>query len=138
VPLHPSTTAHLRTYITQRRERGDHLLSAVFFPTRAGKRLHRSTVIPIFQQVTRRLGMRPREGQRSPSLHCLRHTYAVNRLRAWYLAGHDVQELLPHLAVYLGHCSPQESYWYLTATPELLTAAAERFHRYMEPEGGTR
>jgi integrase len=138
VPLHPSTTASLRTYITQRRDRGEHLLSDVFFPTRTGKRLHRSTLIKVFQQVTQRLGLRPREGQRAPSLHCLRHTFAVNRLRTWYLAGHDVQALLPHLAVYLGHYSPHESYWYLTATPELLTAAAERFHRYAEPHGGAR
>jgi len=136
VPLHPSTTDHLRAYLTQRRARGDHLLSNVFFPTRTGKPLHRSTVIRVFQQITHRLGMRPREDQRAPSLHCLRHTFAVNRLRAWYAAGHEVQELLPHLSVYLGHCRPQESYWYLTATPELLTAAAERFQRYAEPEGG--
>jgi integrase/recombinase XerD len=42
----------------------------------------------------------------------------------------DVQGLLPHLSVYLGHVRPQESYWYLTATPELLAAAAERFRAY--------
>lgn len=41
-----------------------------------------------------------------------------------------MRELLPQLAVYLGHVRPEEMFWYLTATPELLTAASERFQRY--------
>ena len=44
-----------------------------------------------------------------------------------------MQALLPHLSVYLGHVRPQESYWYLTAPPDLLTAAAARFQRYAAP-----
>lgn len=44
--------------------------------------------------------------------------------------GVDVQALLPNLSVYLGHIRPQESYWYLTTTPELLTEAAARFECY--------
>ena len=59
-----------------------------------------------------------------------RHTFAVTRLRRWYQQGLDVQALLPHLSVYLGHIRPQESYWYLTAVPELLNVAAERFRQY--------
>ena len=46
-----------------------------------------------------------------------------------------IKARLPHLSVYLGHVRPQESYWYLSATPELLTAAAERFRCYTV-EGG--
>jgi len=56
-------------------------------------------------------------------------------MRLWYHKGVDVQAPLPHLSVYMGHVRPQESYWYLSATPELLTAAAERFHLYAA-EGG--
>jgi hypothetical protein len=33
---------------------------------------------------------------------------------------------------------PQESHWYLTATPELLGAAAERFRVYAASLGGER
>jgi hypothetical protein len=69
-------------------------------------------------------------------LRALRHSFAVQRMRHWYQEGYDVQSLLPHLSVYLGHVRPQESYWYLTATPELLTAAAERFRAYAAT-GGT-
>jgi hypothetical protein len=65
----------------------------------------------------------------------LRHSFAVQRLVHWYAAGADVALLLPHLSVYLGHVRPQESYWYLTAAPELLTPAALRFQAYVA-EGG--
>jgi hypothetical protein len=42
----------------------------------------------------------------------------------------DVSSWLPHLSVYLGHLNKEETYWYLTATPELLTAAGDAFCRY--------
>jgi integrase/recombinase XerD len=63
-------------------------------------------------------------------LMSFRHTFAVTRVQQWYEQGRDVQALLPHLSVYLGHVHPQESYWYLTAVPELLSAAAQRFQIY--------
>jgi len=37
-----------------------------------------------------------------------------------------VQARLPALSTYLGHASPAATYWYLTATPELLALAAGR------------
>jgi hypothetical protein len=40
--------------------------------------------------------------------------------------------MAPNLSVYLGHLNLQKSYWYLTATPELLGTAAERFQRYAD------
>jgi hypothetical protein len=49
----------------------------------------------------------------------------------------DVNKLLPHLSVYLGHAKPQNTYWYLTATPELLREAASRFERFAS-QGGER
>jgi hypothetical protein len=68
----------------------------------------------------------------------MRHSFAVRRMLAWYREGADVQALLPTLSVYLGHVRPQESYWYLTATPELLGAAADRFRVYAASSGGER
>jgi integrase/recombinase XerD len=83
-----------------------------------------------FTQLCRQLGLWPADDSRRPSLHALRHAFAIERIRCWYQEGADVQALLPHLSVYLGHVRPQESYWYLTATPELLGAAAARFQHY--------
>jgi integrase/recombinase XerD len=33
---------------------------------------------------------------------------------------------LPALSTYLGHVDPANTYWYLSATPELLVLVAER------------
>jgi hypothetical protein len=33
---------------------------------------------------------------------------------------------LPLLSTYLGHVDPKATYWYLSATPELLALAADR------------
>jgi len=51
-------------------------------------------------------------------------------LLAWYRSGADLRARLPELAIYLGHARPEYTYWYLTATPELLGAAADRFAAY--------
>jgi hypothetical protein len=49
----------------------------------------------------------------------------------------NVQELLPHLAVYLGHVGPENTYWYVTSTPELLQTAAARFDIHGSKEQAT-
>ena len=40
-----------------------------------------------------------------------------------------MQQLLPHLAVYLGHLGPENTYWYVSRTPELLLEASAHFER---------
>jgi integrase/recombinase XerD len=42
----------------------------------------------------------------------------------------DVNKLLPNLSVYLAHAKPQNTYWYLTATPDLLSKASSRFESF--------
>ena len=134
VPLHPATAQHLRHYQEQRKRLGYDALSDSFFISESGKALNHTCVWLSFRRLTRRLGILPPDGSRNPCLQCLRHTFAVERLREWYRLGVDVQALIPNLSVYLGHLRPQETYWHLTATPELLTAAAEKFQRYAEKE----
>jgi len=47
----------------------------------------------------------------------------------WYRAGVDVERHLPTLATYLGHVHVTDTYWYLSATPELLHWATKRLER---------
>ena len=136
VPVHPTTADQLRQYAWHRRHLGYQGVSEVFFPSKTGAVLHRATVSHVFHRLTQQLGIGSRAGGQTPTLQSLRHTFAVERLRLWYRAGLDVQALLPQLSVYLGHLRPQDTYWYLTATPELLTLAADRFQRYADAEGG--
>lgn len=90
-----------------------------------------------FARLCQRVAIAPTHGERAPCLTSLRHTFAVTRMQRWYQQGVDVQAVLPHRAVYLGHVHPQESDWYLTAGPELRRAAAHRFETFAH-RGGTR
>ena len=101
----------------------------VFLTNRMGKRLNYSSQHLMFGRLLRRAGIRAIPGQRRPSLHSFRHTFAVKRLTQWHRDRKNAQELLPHLSVYLGHVGPASTYWYLTATPELLRTAAQLFDR---------
>lgn len=135
VPLHPSTAQHLRQYAAVRTALHYDGLSDVFFVSEHGGPLHRGTLWRWFTTRCRTLGLGATAAGRRPSLSALRHSFAVERRRRWYAEGVDVQARLPHLSVYMGHVRPQESYWYVSATPELLMAAAERFGVYAA-EGG--
>jgi integrase/recombinase XerD len=52
----------------------------------------------------------------------------------WYRQGADVQRLVYHLSVYLGHARLAHTQVYLTMTPELLQQASNCFERYAHPE----
>jgi integrase/recombinase XerD len=65
--------------------------------------------------------------------HDLRHTFAVTTLLGWYRSGVDVQVRLPLLSAYLGHVDPGCTYWYLTATPELMQVVTQRLNQVGRP-----
>ncbi len=128
VPVHPTTAATLAAYLQRRQELGYHALSDIVFVSEQGGLLDVGLLGVWFGKLTRKLGLRPADKDaRRPSLHSFRHSFAIRRLRAWHEAGEDVQALLPTLSVYLGHVRPEDTYWYLTATPDLLRAAGARF-----------
>ncbi len=130
VPLHPTTADQLARYAARRRELAYEGLSDFFFVSAQGTALRVSGLDRWFGKLVLGLGLWPEAEKRWPCLTSFRHTFAIRRLRTWYEEGADLTVVLPHLSVYLGHVSPQETYWYLTATPELLTAAARRFQEY--------
>jgi integrase len=126
VPLHPTTAAALRAYATRRRRVATSRAGDAFFVSERGTPLSYHGFARAFVEVARRLGLRGPGGAPGLSPRALRHTFAVRRVLAWYRAGADVAARLPELAVYLGHVRPQDTYWYLTATPDVLRAAAAR------------
>jgi integrase/recombinase XerD len=63
-------------------------------------------------------------------LHDLRHRFALVTLVQWYRDGQDVQRRLPVLSAFLGHVQVSDTYWYLSACPELLDAAKQRLERH--------
>jgi integrase/recombinase XerD len=128
VPIHPTVAVALESYLDLRRKHSRDGWSDHVFVNRRGGPLDVHTIGRWFRKLARSQGIAPAsEHGLSPSLTSFRHTFAVRRLREWHKAGLDVQSLLPTLAVYLGHVGPESSYWYLSATPDLLRAAGARF-----------
>lgn len=124
VPLHPSTVSALARYLALRNERFSLRMSPSLFVATTGQRVRSKKLWKFWQGVIDGAGLAP--CGRRPRLHDLRHSFAVNTLRAWHEAGLDVEVRLPLLSTYLGHANPASTYWYLTATPDLLAAAARR------------
>lgn len=105
VPLHPSTTAALAGYVTTRNERFPQRADPALFLSATGRRLRDNKLWAHWQRAIDRSRIL-HAGARRPRLHDLRHSFAVNTLRAWHEAGLDVEARLPLLSTYLGHANP--------------------------------
>ena len=126
VPLHPTTLAMLTGYAARRDRLCPAPVSPGFFLTATGRRVQHRGVHQIFARLLTAAGIHTAPGRRRPRIHDLRHTFTVNVLIDWYEAGVDVPARLPVLSAFLGHSSPEATYWYLQATPQLLALAAQR------------
>jgi integrase/recombinase XerD len=130
VPLHPSSQKRLLAY----RERRNHHLAGrevadFFLVNRRGERMDSSNVRYTFYGLSRRTGLRRPGNNRGPRLHDFRHRFAASTLIRWYRNGEDVEQRLPILSTYLGHIHVADTYWYLTACPELMGLAVKRLER---------
>jgi integrase len=137
VVLHPSTAEQLRKYLRKRLQVLPDRPQKPFFVNRLGGHLDYNSQRLAFVRLLQRAGIKAVPGQRRPCLHSFRHTFAVHRLTLWHRERRNVQQLLPHLAVYLGHLGPENTYWYVSNTPELLQAASALF-ACQHPEGEPR
>lgn len=126
VPLHPSTTDALRRYALARDQLCPHPATGRFFHT--GRVIQRWDAERVFRQITTQLGLRTDTAH--PRIHDFRHTFAVRTLIDWQRDGADVHAMLPVLSTYLGHVEPKNTYWYLSATPELMQLAAARLEQH--------
>jgi integrase len=135
VPLHPTTIRALRRY-TRRRDR-DALsaTTALFFIADQARRLPVPTVRYAFDQLRQKLGWHCRGGHPAPRIHDLRFTFICRRLERWYAQGLDIDRLMLSLYTYVGHVNVTSTYWYLTATPELMRLAARRLQSFKSGGG---
>ena len=132
VPLHPSSADRIAQYAAQRKHLGYDALSDAFFVSEKGDHLSYRACRNTFSGLAYRAGICKRPGTGRPGIHSLRHVFAVGRMVEWHRAGMNVRDLVPHLSVYMGHVQPAHTYWYLTATPTLLSTAAEVFGQYAQ------
>jgi integrase len=127
VPLHATTVDALGRYARTRERLSPQPRSTAFFLSGTGTALDRSAVSKTLRKLTTALGLRTQAVH--PRAHDLRHSFAVHTLIDWQRSGTRIDERIGALSTYLGHVSPAETYWYLTATPELMGAAAQRLDR---------
>jgi site-specific recombinase XerD len=134
VPIGAQTVQVLAEYASHRGVLGEP--DTPFFVGRGSKPIPIHKCERAFKQIRLHAGLHREGGSRcQPRLHDLRHTSAVHRLTKWYREGRDVQKLLPHLSVYMGHSLLAATQKYLTMTPELLHQANLRFEHYATQEG---
>ena len=127
VPLHLTTTDALRRYADARdRHPAGACTTRFFVNAREHTPLTYRDLWLTFRRLAYALGLRSRTGRCGPRLHDFRHTFAVRTLVGWYRAGLDVEAQLPRLSTYLGHTHVTYTYWYLSASPELLGLAGAR------------
>jgi integrase/recombinase XerD len=89
-----------------------------------GRALRRGEADQVFRVITGLMGIRTDTVH--PHIHGLRHSFAVHTLIDWHRQGVDISALLPVLSTYLGHVEPKNTYWYLSAVPELMQLVAAR------------
>jgi integrase len=103
-----------------------------FFVTRTGHPLDGGDVRRTFYNLSRQVGLRGQEDSHGPRLHDFRHRFAVETLMGWYRSGEDAERRLPVLSTYLGHVHVSDTYWYLSAHPQLMALAMARVERRWE------
>jgi integrase len=124
VPVQSSTMEALERYRSLRRKAIGLKAGSRFFVSFRGTPLNYFGVNRAFHQLSRSLGWTQRP---IPRLHDLRHTFAVRTLLAWYRCGEPVDSKLWTLSTYLGHRHLADTYWYLSAVPELMQLCQQRF-----------
>jgi integrase len=131
LPLHPTTTTALRSYLQLRDRLHPHPRTAAVFISSAGTRLIYSNVHATFRRLAASAALESRPGRCRPRIHDLRHSFAVRTLLDAYAAGQDSQARLALLSTYMGHTDPSHTYWYLSAAPELLALAGQRLGNHL-------
>lgn len=123
VPLHPSALSPLRRYARQRARSFPQ--AQTFFVSDRGQELRYGVVNRVFLGLSP--DMVPTNGRRHVRLHDLRHTFACRVLLRWQRSRRGAAGRVVVLSRYLGHLHLRDTYWYLTAVPELLKQATARF-----------
>ena len=129
VPLHASTQRALERYANARDRILPRPMATTFLVGDHGLRLTINVVEQTFVKLSRQVGLRGPSDRRGPRLHDLRHRFAVYTLMRWYRTGADVEQHLPKLSTYLGHAHPTDTYWYLSAVPELMRLVVKRLEQ---------
>jgi len=129
VPIHATTATALAVYekatlATPRRSGVETL-----FLTSDGRPIPKRTIHSLFDCLRRRLGWVARGGHARPRIHDLRHTFICQALLRGQ-QGNQIDHVADAIPTYVGHAKVSDTYWYISATPELMSEASQRFSRF--------
>jgi integrase len=136
VPLHRTTTAALQRYVGARKDVPGSDAPEAFFLSNSCKPLADRTVHSVFEKLRAEMGWVSRGGHAKPRIHDLRHTFICRCLLRSHEERRPADTVIDAVSTYVGHAKVSDTYWYVTAVPELLAIAADRFDRFVH--GGAR
>lgn len=123
IPLHETTQAGLERYLQRRRTYApfdDHV-----FVSLRRRPLLLEDAETAFRAVIEKIGLSRGPGLPRPTIHSLRHTFAVRALETCPDGRDRITKHMLALSTYLGHGKVADTYWYLEATPELMRNIAD-------------
>ena len=123
VPLHETTQAGLEDYLQARRAFApfdDHV-----FVSLRRRRLLVGDAETAFHQSIEKIGLPQVPGNPRPTIHSLRHSFAVRALETCPDGRDRITKHMVALSTYLGHSKVADTYWYLEATPDLMRNIAD-------------
>lgn len=134
VPVHQTTLEALRRYRRRRDLWIDAGTEEPFFVGTRGRRRGQSLsdrqVHRVFAGLRLSVGIRNRGAHHAPRIHDLRHAFVVRRIVLWHKQRVDIDQAMLSLSTYVGHTNITNTYWYLSAVPELMALAAGRFESF--------
>lgn len=73
---------------------------------------------------------------KTPTVHCLRHSFVVKRMNLWMEEGITLREMLPFLSRYLGHQSTDDTFYYYHQVSEAfqIVRARDKTSVFVIPE----
>lgn len=126
LPVHTSTRDKLCEYARIRDRICPKTKSPAFFVSERGTRMKDEAVRRWFVILSHRIGLRSPGDTHGHRLHDMRHRFAILTLLGWYRKGVCAGKNMIALKTYLGHGRITNTYWYISANPELLRLAALR------------
>ena len=129
IPVLPVVSEQLSQYRSQIKEIVTaSAFQSSFFLTTGGKPLNRSAFEYAFRLIRSVIDASDSD-YRYARLYDFRHTYATRTVRNWLKSSEDANAKLFLLSTYLGHVHIEDTYWYLSATPELLDLSSGLYEK---------
>ena len=99
-----------------------------------GRQLHQHTARVAFRRLVGRLGIAGPDDKPRPRMHDLRFYFANQVMENSPDDREGISRHMVALTTYLGHSDVRNSYWYLEASPQLLSRIAETCESFVKGE----